>query len=588
MSSSLHKERYSTFQTIGTIWAFLKPYRGRFVAASFLRLSADIVWLYPAYALATIVTFFATYTPGEPLRSVWIAIGLWAGATLWRMGAMYYGRFWGFRIAQKISLDAQLDSVKHLFSLDMSWHERENTGNKVKRMTKGGDGMQRILRLWIGQFIEIGVNIVGITLILAKFDRTIALATIGFLLTYFLISYLHTKEAKKAAKVENVKDEEFHGLLFETIHNIRSVKVMSMASPLFASLVKGADELFFWIRKRIFWYQAGSTWKNIWGMAFRLGVLSFIIVGITKGHYEIGFLILFNTYFSNIQASVTELADASQEFAIAKYGVGRMADMLATPIVIDIEKGKVPVPKDWKKIVISSLSFSYADKKVLDSVSFEINRGEKIGVVGLSGAGKSTLFKLLLKEHEGYEGEISIDGMPLKSISKKDYFNHIAVVLQDTEVFNLSLKENIVMTNYAKKDNAPLLDKALTVAHVSEFAKSLSYGLDTEIGEKGVRLSGGERQRVGLARAVFKDPELLLLDEATSHLDVESEEKIQDSLHQFFQSVTAVVIAHRLTTIKEMDKIIVLEGGRILEQGTFAELDKKRGRFHELWEKQKL
>ncbi len=193
-----------------------------------------------------------------------------------------------------------------------------------------------------------------------------------------------------------------------------------------------------------------------------------------------------------------------------------------------------------------------------------------------------------MKEHEGYEGEISIDGVPLKTISKKDYFNHIAVVLQDTEVFNLSLKDNIVMTNYSQKDNASLLQKALTVAHVSEFAKSLSKQLDTEIGEKGVKLSGGERQRVGLARAVFKDPELLLLDEATSHLDVESEEKIQDSLHQFFQSVTAVVIAHRLTTIKEMDKILVLEGGKIIERGSFAELDKKKGRFYELWEKQKL
>jgi ABC-type multidrug transport system fused ATPase/permease subunit len=361
-----------------------------------------------------------------------------------------------------------------------------------------------------------------------------------------------------------------------------------MAGPLFASLTKGTEELFIWIRKRIFWYQSGSMAKNIWGMIFRLGTLAFIIIGITKGVYEIGFLILFNTYFSNIQASVTELADASQEFAIAKYGVGRMADMLATPIVIDKEEGKVSVPKDWKKIVVSNLSFSYGDKKVLDSVSFEINRGEKIGVVGLSGAGKSTLFKLLLKEHEGYEGDISIDGVPLKTISKKDYFNHIAVVLQDTEVFNLALRENIVMTNYSEKDNAALLNKALSVAHVSEFAKSLPKQLDTEIGEKGVKLSGGERQRVGLARAVFKNPELLLLDEATSHLDVESEEKIQDSLHQFFQSVTAVVIAHRLTTIKEMDKILVLEGGRIIEQGSFAELDKKKGRFHELWEKQKL
>jgi ATP-binding cassette subfamily B protein len=123
---------------------------------------------------------------------------------------------------------------------------------------------------------------------------------------------------------------------------------------------------------------------------------------------------------------------------------------------------------------------------------------------------------------------------------------------------------------------------------VTDFLSRLRQGLDTVIGEKGIRLSGGEKQRLGIARAIFKDPELLFLDEATSHLDLESEEKIRDSLHQFFQSVTAIVIAHRLTTIREMDRIIVIEDGRIVEQGTFEELRERKGRFDELWEKQKL
>ncbi len=217
-----------------------------------------------------------------------------------------------------------------------------------------------------------------------------------------------------------------------------------------------------------------------------------------------------------------------------------------------------------------------------------MNRGEKIGLVGLSGAGKSTIFKLLLKERENYEGEIYVDDVPLRTISKQDYFTRTAIVLQDTEVFNFSLRDNVTISNFDHAANAGLLDKALTVAHVNEFARALPQGIDTKIGEKGVKLSGGEKQRVGLARAVFKDPQLLLLDEATSHLDVESEEKIQDSLHQFFQSVTAIVIAHRLSTIKEMDKIVVLEGGKIIEQGSFAALQKQKGRFSELWAKLKV
>src|SRR6185436_13102536 len=155
-------------------------------------------------------------------------------------------------------------------------------------------------------------------------------------------------------------------------------------------------------------------------------------------------------------------------------------------------------------------------------------------------------------------------------------------------VFNFSLKDNIIITNNEQKKNSKLLKQAITTAHISHLVEKLPQGLETIVGEKGVKLSGGERQRLGIARAIFKEPEILLLDEATSHLDLESEEKIKDSLHKFFENVTAIVIAHRLTTIREMDKILVIENGTLIESGNFEELHAKKGRFHELWEKQKL
>ena len=185
-------------------------------------------------------------------------------------------------------------------------------------------------------------------------------------------------------------------------------------------------------------------------------------------------------------------------------------------------------------------------------------------------------------------GDILFDDVSIKRISKSDYFKQASVVLQDTEVFNFSLRDNITITNALQKENQELLEQALDTAHISEFLNKLPRGLDTIIGEKGVKLSGGERQRLGIARAIFKEPKILLLDEATSHLDLESEEKIKDSLHRFFENVTAIVIAHRLTTIKEMDKILVIEEGKLIESGNFDKLYASRGRFYELWEKQKL
>ena len=212
-----------------------------------------------------------------------------------------------------------------------------------------------------------------------------------------------------------------------------------------------------------------------------------------------------------------------------------------------------------------------------------------MGIIGLSGAGKSTLFKLLLKQYENYTGDILLDDKPVKNITKESYLNLTAVVPQETELFNLPLKENITLAKPGqKKANEKVLKKALKVAHIDSFLHKLKDGIKTLVGEKGVKLSGGEKQRVGIARAVYREPQILFLDEATSHLDVESERNIQDALHSFFKEVTAVVIAHRLSTIKEMDRIVVLEKGKILEEGPFDVLMKKKGRFYELWQQQRF
>jgi ATP-binding cassette subfamily B protein len=327
---------------------------------------------------------------------------------------------------------------------------------------------------------------------------------------------------------------------------------------------------------------------NLWAQTFRVGISAFIVWGIVQGRYEVGFLILFYSYFGYVWISLERLSDITLDFVVSRYNLLRMKQILDVPAGIDREDGKCAFPQDWQRITMEGVSFSYGDKDVLHDVSLTVRRGERIGIVGISGAGKSTLFKLFLKEHEHYSGTISIDDVLLKDISRSSFFGAAAVVLQDTEVFNFTLRENIIMANPDRAGDEDLLHRALEVAHITDFLPRLPDGLETVIGEKGIKLSGGEKQRVGIARAIFKDPQMLFLDEATSHLDLESEEKIRDSLHQFFQSVTAVVIAHRLTTIREMDRIIVIEDGRIIEEGSFELLRAKKGRFNELWEMQKL
>ncbi len=579
---------YSAWDLIKDIGRWVKPYRARFLLASFIRLTGDLAWLYPAFAIGTIVSLLTQRTPENWLARIWIILSLWALAVIIRNVSQFFAKSLGYRVAEKVAIDASLQTVSHLFLLDMAWHERENSGNKIKRIQNASDGLNKIIRLWFDSIIEITVNFVGIMIIISSFDKAV-LALLGiFLITYFTISFFMTQRAGWASYHVNAQEEQVNGLVFEAVNNIRTVKVMAMGKSLMASLLKQAEELFSRIKKRIFRFQFRASFLAVWAYGFRLAGIGLIIFGILKGHYEVGFLVMFHSYFSNIWESVDELSTSTQDFVTSKFSITRMKSMLNEPIIIDNEAGKLDFSPNWKTISLRGVDFSYGENEVLKDLTFDLHRGEKVGVVGLSGAGKTTLFKLLLKEREEFSGDILFDNVSIKNIRKSDYFAYISVVLQDTEVFNFSLRENITVTNPGQKVNQELLDKALNVAHVQDFLHKLPEGLDTVIGEKGVKLSGGERQRLGIARAIFKQPQILLLDEATSHLDLESEEKIQDSLHKFFQQVTAVVIAHRLTTIKEMDKILVIEEGRLVEMGNFDELYQKRGRFYELWEKQKL
>lgn len=589
MSDTEEHPSYGNVQLIRDLYRFVKPYQLRYALATVIRLTGDLMWLYPAYALAQIITFLSHYSVGQPLDTLWWHIGTAGLAYTGNIICRQVAKYIGYQIAEQSALDAQLQTLKHLFRLDLAWHEKENSGNKLKRMQKGSEGIDQILRMWVTNFIEIGVNFVGITLILAQFDRLIALAFICYILLYYVISLLFTKRASLMAHRVNVGHEDLHGLTFEAVNNIRSVKVLGMGSSLVQRVNEQIIAISKNVRKRIFWFQGRYLVLDIYRVLFFIGMVSFIAWSIVNGHHEVGFLFLFIDYFDKIAENIDELAMGTLDFIVAKFGVSRMRDILEEPVRIDTEKGKQDFPKQWNAITVENLSFSYdKGKPVLQDISFTIKKGEKIGIVGISGAGKSTLFKLLLKEHEHYDGMVKIGSVPLKDIRRSDFFGHAAVVLQDTEVFSFSLRDNITLGNPSEADENSLLEETIKTAHVHDFLQKLPEGMNTLIGEKGIKLSGGEKQRVGIARAIFKQPDILFLDEATSHLDMESEEKIQDSLHQFFQEVTAIVIAHRLSTIKEMDRIIVFEDGRIIEQGSFEELHEQHGRFRELWEKQKF
>lgn len=542
--------------------------------------------LYKAYALAELVNIVTNYESTEVLNAVFRIIVVWLVVNIVRYLTGFYSKYISILVAEKAVVDAEIYSVKHLTSLDMQWHEKENAGNKMKRIDRGTGSILQMVRLWISVFIDMVIAFFGSIIVISYFDFKLVIFILIYQVIYYFIASVSRRKGLRALHKGNILSEEISGLWFEIIANIRSIKVLGMSYKIFEYAKEKTSNYLKTADTRVFWFQGGGHAQGLWAEIVRIGLICYVISGIVQGQYEVGFLVLFYGYFNNLTQAVSQFTSVAQDIATERVNVGRLIEILDEPIRIDKSRGKKNFPSDWQSININNLSFSYGDNHVLKNLNFEIRKGEKVGIVGLSGAGKSTLFKLLLKEHESSKGEIYIGNMPLRMIKKYSYVQNVAAVLQETEVFNLSLKMNVILANSKQEMNTELLDRSLNIAHVNDFLGKLPDGLDTLIGEKGVKLSGGEKQRLGIARAVFKQPQILFLDEATSHLDVESEQKIQDSLHKFFKDVTAVVIAHRLSTIREMDKIIVMEHGRIIETGTFDELYAQSGRFREFWDMQ--
>lgn len=585
LNPSEKRLRYPIIQIVKDIWNLSGSSRPQLVIGTILRVLGDLAGLYPAVVLGLIVNEAAKGVQAS-LSHIWMWIALWIGATLFRYITQHKAKRMIYLLGEKVLLDTEKKMLGILFAKDSAWHEDETSGTKIKRVEKGATGYKDIIRAWATAYIEIIIRFIGMPIILFKFDHTIAILMGFFMISYFAISKYMQTRCINAAHTFNVEEEKVAGIFVESVSNIRTVRLLHVGHNMLEKIEKYMKSTFNAANERIAAFQLQSHVSSSYARIFNIGTIAFIAFGVIHGKYEVGMIVLFSTYFFDIWTNLNELTNMTQDTIVSQQSIARMYHLIGREV--PPETGTQKFPAVWNALSVEKLSFSYGENEALSNLTFTVKKGEKVGIVGLSGAGKSTLFKLLLKERPDYTGTIKIGDVEVADIKEGEYYKHVSIVPQDTEVFNFSLQENISIVNPGAKHDGSLLEKAMEVSHVKDFLHKLPDGINTLIGERGVKLSGGERQRLGIARAIYKQPEILLLDEATSHLDLESEEKIKDSLHKFFEGITALVIAHRLTTIREMDKIIVIEKGRILEQGSFDELMQKKGRFHELWEKQKF
>jgi ATP-binding cassette subfamily B protein len=321
-------------------------------------------------------------------------------------------------------------------------------------------------------------------------------------------------------------------------------------------------------------------------MGFMIAIAVFMLIAGASGSFPTATLILIVNYSISM---ISELGDINHIFKNLNRSLGDASDMTK---ILDEEDSVKDIPNapelDAKKgkIEFKDITFQHAEAPapIFEHFSLNVKPGERIGLVGVSGSGKTTLTKLLLRFADVQEGQILVDGQDISKVKQVSLREAIAYVPQETSLFHRSISENIA---YGKPDaSEEEIKRAAKLANADIFIKDLPKGYDTLVGERGVKLSGGQRQRVAIARAILKDAPILVLDEATSALDSESEALIQDALLKLMKGRTSIVVAHRLSTIASLDRIVVLRDGKIVEQGSHSELIAKNGAYAHLWSRQ--
>ncbi len=482
---------------------------------------------------------------------------------------------------KKVSTYAARIPLDHSYSFFVN-HFAGSLVNKEKKFFGAFDRMVNII---FREFLYAIVVVCGVLFVLFKYSVVLGSLSAFWFVIFFYTMYRSTRMRIPYERLKGNAQSVTVGVLSDIIGNVLNLKYFSSKKRemeyLDKFLVKESDS------RNKAWAMAARAY-TLQGFIVNAAKLSLMFVSIllwSYGEITSGVIVLVISYSGILFNKLGNIGSVMRQFAESYMDASEFVEILNTKI--DITDPEHPEVLNIKKgeIYFKDVSFGYAEERmVIKNLNLEIKSGEKIGLVGSSGAGKTTVTKLLLRFADVTKGAITIDDQRIDAITQDDLRSVIAYVPQDTVLFHRSLRENIA---YGKADaTLEEIEEASKKAHAYEFISGLDKGYDTLVGERGIKLSGGERQRVAIARAILKNAPILILDEATSSLDSESEKYIQEGLEELMKGKTTIVIAHRLSTIQKMDRIVVLEGGEIFEEGAHSDLLKKKGRYAELWKHQ--
>jgi len=505
------------------------------------------------------------------------------------IGAVVIQSVTSFSLVRLLSVEAhhlisllRAQVQKQILFLPVRFFDNSKSGSLVSRIMSDAEGVRNLVGTGLVQLFGGVLTSIIALLILLKINILMTLIAIIPLVLFGLISIKAFSFIRPIFRERSVINADVTGRLTESLNGIRVIKGFNAEKQEMNVFENGVKRLYLNVKKSL-----TSSSLVTSSATLLMGITSVAIMGvggnlIINNEMTTGDFVAFILYLAFLIAPIVQMSNIGSQITEAFAGLDRMHEIFQMDKENQDSGRTVEAKKITGNIQFENVHFSYDEgSKVLHDISFDAPAGTVTALVGSSGSGKTTIAGLAASYFKPDSGKINIDENDLSQLTLESYRSQLGVVLQDDFLFEGTIRENIIFPRPDATDSQIL--EAVEAAYVNEFTDRFDEGLDTLIGERGVKLSGGQRQRIAIARAILADPRILVLDEATSNLDTESEKYIQQSLEKLMKGRTTFVIAHRLSTIRQADQILVVEEGEIVERGTHDELIEKEGRYHRLY-----
>jgi ATP-binding cassette subfamily B protein len=579
------------------VWPAGRPdLKMRVVFALAALVLAKVITLGVPIAYKTVVDFLTGQASGEQIRDL-SALGLAAVPAflivaygVGRVLMVLFAQFrdvWFTVVAQNAVRELANKTFRHLHALSLRFHLERRTGGLSRVIERGVNGVDTIVRMAVLNSIPTAVELLMISALVAWYFGWIYVAVVvATVVLYVWFTFRASERRILIRRDMNESDTEAHSKAVDSLLNYETVKYFGneeLEARRFDSSMARYE------RAAIRTYTSLGVLNTGQAVIFTIGMVICMLLAardVTRGTLTVGDFVMINAILIQLYLPLNFMGMVYREIKQGLIDIETMFALLHEwPEIVD-RPGAKPLHVTKGEIKFENVSFAYdPEQPILKQVSFTVPAGQMVAIVGPSGAGKSTISRILFRFYELSGGRVSIDGQNVRDVTQSSLRAAIGMVPQDTVLFNDTIEYNI---RYGKPDATQAeVREAARLAQIHDFIMTLPQGYDSLVGERGLKLSGGEKQRVAIARTILKAPPILMLDEATSALDSHTEREIQDALERVARERTSLVIAHRLSTVVHADNIIVLDQGRIVEQGTHPELLAKGGLYASLWARQR-